>query len=135
MQSLKTIQISNHKNYQPKPRVVSKKRQSIYLGVTIETTAKLLTNIFLSVCASSALFKLWPHYQSIQEKLQVIDSEIQSTTERLANEKDNFSRYFDPSQSKTIMQEQSNRVDPSQVPIILLEDNSIKPTSESTASP
>ncbi|MGB3510408.1 MAG: hypothetical protein WBA93_14470 [Microcoleaceae cyanobacterium] len=138
MQALKPIQtshVSQNTRGKIKPRVVSKKRQSVYLDITIETTVKLLTNLVLSLCATSALFKLWPHYQSIQEKLQVIDSEIQSTTERLGNEKDDFSRYFDPSQAKTIMQEQSNQVDPSQIPIVLLEDNGIKPSSESTSSP
>lgn len=134
LKPIKNSHLSPNTSGEIKSRIVSKKRQSPYLGITIETTAKLLTNLVLSVCATSGLFKLWPHYQSIQEKLQTIDSEIQSTTERLGNEKANFSRYFDPSQAKTIMQEQSNQVDPNQIPIIWREDNAVKPTSESTLS-
>ncbi|NEQ34910.1 MAG: hypothetical protein F6K40_00720 [Okeania sp. SIO3I5] len=139
MQATKPVQFSPVSQSQPiqvKPKVFSKQQKSTYLvGITIESTAKLLTNILLSLCVTSALLKLLPHYQSIQEKLQVIESEIEATTDRLNNEKEKFSRYFDPSQAKTIMQEQSNRVDSHQIPIIWLEDNGIKPSSESTPSP
>ncbi|MDJ0554691.1 MAG: hypothetical protein QNJ68_09660 [Microcoleaceae cyanobacterium MO_207.B10] len=138
IKQIKTAPISPNKPSEIKARVISKKKTTKsanpYLGITIETTAKLLTNLVLSVCATSALLKLWPYYQSVQEKLEVINSEIQSTTERLSNEKADFSRYFDPSQTQTIMQEQSNRVDPSQIPIIWREDNGVKPSPESTSS-
>ncbi len=138
MQATKPIQFSTVSQSQPiqvKPRVFSQQQKSTYIvGITIESTAKLLTNILLSLGLSSALFKLLPHYQSIQEKLQVIESEIETTTERLNTEKEKFSRYFDPSQAKTIMHEQSNRLDSHQIPIIWLEDNNIKPNSESNSS-
>ena len=139
LKQIKTAPISQNQPTEIKARVVSKKTKKTksahpHLGITIETTAKLLTNLLLSVCATSALLKLWPYYQSVQEKLQVINSEIQSTTERLGNEKADFSRYFDPSQTQTIMQEQSNRVDPNQIPIIWREDNGVQPSPESTAS-
>ena len=87
----------------------------------------------ISICVTSALLKLLPHYLSIQEKLQVIESEIEGTTERLKNDQEKFSRYFDPSQTKTIMQEQSNQVESDQIPIIWLKDDSIKPNSESNS--
>lgn len=138
MQATKPVKFSpvyHNTPTQVKPRIFSQRIKSTYLGITIETTVKLFTNIVISVCVTSAFLKLWPHYQSIQEKLQVIESEIEATTERLNNEKEKFSRYFDPSQAKSIMQEQSNRVDPHQIPIIWLEDNSVKPNSESTSSP
>lgn len=139
MQATKPVQfspVSQSQSIQVKPRASSKQQKSTYtVGITIESTAKLLTNILLSVCVTSALLKLLPHYQSIQEKLQIIESEIETTTERLNNEKEKFSRYFDPSQAKTIMQEQSNRVAPHQIPIIWLEDNGVKPNSESNSSP
>ncbi|MGK7921911.1 MAG: hypothetical protein AB4080_18095 [Trichodesmium sp.] len=133
--SVKLSQVSDNPPNSVKSRVFSKQKKSTYLGITIESTAKLCTNILLSACVTSALLKLLPHYQSIQEKLQVIESEIEVTTDRLNNEKEKFSRYFDPSQAKTIMQEQSNRVAPHQIPIIWLEDNGVKPNSESNSSP
>ena len=119
--------VSQNYSTKVKPTVSSKKNKFTHLG--IEITTKLLTNILISACVTSALLKLLPHYQSIQEKLQVIESEIETTTERLNNEKENFSRYFDPSQAKTIMQEQSNQVDSNQIPIIWLEDDSGKSNS------
>lgn len=126
MQATKPVQFSQVSNSQPiqtKPRVFSKQQKSSYIvEITIESTAKLLTNILLSLFVTSALLKLLPHYQSIQEKLQVIESEIEATTERLNNDQEKFSRYFDPSQAKSIMQEQSNQVESHQIPIILLED-------------
>ncbi len=138
MQATKPVQFSQVSQSQPiqvKSKVSSKQKKSTYIaGITIESTAKLLTNILLSICVTSALLKLLPHYQSIQEKLQVIESEIETTTERLNNEKEKFSRYFDPSQAQTIMQEQSNRLDSNQIPIIWLENNSIQPSSESNSS-
>ncbi|GGA33631.1 hypothetical protein [Okeania sp. KiyG1] len=133
MQGTKPVTFSpvSHSNpTQLKPRIFSKRIKSTYLGITIETTVKLFTNIVISVCVTSAFLKLWPHYQSIQEKLQVIESEIEATTERLDREKADFSRYFDPSQAKSIMQEQSNLVDRHQIPIIWLEDNVDTPGSK-----
>ncbi|MEB3339879.1 hypothetical protein [Okeania sp.] len=117
-------QVSQNYSSKVKPSAPSKKNKFTHLG--IETTAKLLTNILISAFVTSALLKLLPHYQSIQEKLQVIESEIEATTDRLNNQKEDFSRYFDPSQAKTIMQEQSNQVDSNQIPIIWLEDDSEK---------
>jgi hypothetical protein len=137
MQATKSVQFSGVSQNQPsvvKQRVFSKQQKSTYIvETTLESTAKLLTNILISICVTSALLKLLPHYLSIQEKLQVIESEIEGTTERLKNDQEKFSRYFDPSQTKTIMQEQSNQVESDQIPIIWLKDNSIKPNSESNS--
>ena len=119
--------VSQNAPIQSKPKVFSQQKKLTYLGITIEITTKLLTNILISVCVISALLKLLPHYQSIQEKLKLIESEIEATTERLNNNKEDFSRYFDPSQARAIMQEQSNRVDPNQIPIIWLDNNGVKP--------
>lgn len=107
------------------PKVVRDRmpRQAVnpHKGIALEITAKLLTNIILSICAASAVIKLWPHYQSIQEKLQAIDAELNNAKEQLTEKKDDFSRHFDPTQVTTIMQEQSSLVDPQQVPVIWVE--------------
>ncbi len=107
------------------PKVVRerKSRQAVNpnQGIALETTVKLLTNIIISVCAASAVIKLWPHYQSTQEKLQAIDAELNNAKQQLTEKKDDFSRHFDPSQVTTIMQEQSNLVAPQQVPVIWVE--------------
>jgi hypothetical protein len=75
----------------------------------------------LSVCATSALIQLWPHYRAVQEKLQEIQAEVNLTQGRVNQSRSDFNRYFDPSEAKSVMQEQSNRVDPQQRPVILQE--------------
>jgi hypothetical protein len=93
--------------------------------ILVEATVKIILNILLSACALSALFKLWPEYQSVQDKLQVITAEVKLTEERVSKERANFSRNFDPGQARSIMQEQSHRLDPEQMPIIWLEKQPI----------
>jgi len=111
------------------PKVVRgrKPRKAVnpHKGIALETTVKLLTNIIISVCAASAVVKLWPHYQSTQEKLQAIDAELNNAQQQLTQKKDDFSRHFDPSQVTTIMQEQSNLLDPQQVPVIWVEKDGV----------
>jgi hypothetical protein len=96
----------------------SSSRQRSYPHQTLaaETGVKLAVNLVLSVCATSALIQLWPHYRAVQEKLHEIH------------------RYFDPSLAKTVMQEQSNRVDPQQRPVILQEPEA-PDSEESTSQP
>lgn len=100
--------------------------------ILVEATVKIILNILLSACALSALFKLWPEYQSVQDKLQVITAEVKLTEERVSKEKANFSRNFDPGQARSIMQEQSHRLDPEQMPIIWLEKQSKENTQDNT---
>ena len=111
------------------PKVVRGRmpRQAVnpHKGIALETTVKLLTNIIISVCAASAVIKLWPHYQSTQEKLQAIDAELNNAKLQLTEKKDDFSRHFDPGQVTTIMQEQSNLLDPQQVPVIWVEKDGV----------
>jgi hypothetical protein len=120
------------------PRVVGGRtpRQTVnpHKGIAVETTVKLLTNIIISVCAASAVIKLWPHYQSTQEKLQAIDAELNNAQQQLTQKKDDFSRHFDPSQVTTIMQEQSNLLDPQQVPVIWVEKDAVNRGEKTDAS-
>ena len=107
------------------PRRVASQRKNrnsrpSYQVMAVQTTAKLTINILLSAVAVSALVKLVPYYLSQQEKLQEIQTEIKLTEERVNSLRTDFNRYFDPQQAKSIMQEQSNRVDPGQRPVILM---------------
>lgn len=81
----------------------------------------MTVNIVISVCAASALIQLLPHYQAVQEKLQEIQAEVNLTQGRVDKSRSDFNRYFDPSLAKSAMQEQSNRIDPQQRPVILQE--------------
>ncbi|MGB3263179.1 MAG: hypothetical protein WBA89_04410 [Microcoleus sp.] len=121
------------------PRVASRRssrRQRSYPHQTLaaETGVKLAVNMVLSVCATSAVIQLWPHYQAVQEKLQEIKAEVNLTQERVDKSRSDFNRYFDPSLAKTVMQEQSNRVDPQQRPVILQEPPAPE-AEESTPQP
>jgi uncharacterized membrane protein (DUF106 family) len=94
--------------------------------MAVQTTAKLAVNVLLSAAALSALVKLLPYYQFQQEKLQEIQTEVKLTQGRVSDLRTDFSRYFDPQQAKNIMQEQSNRVNPGQRPVILLNQAATK---------
>lgn len=91
-----------------------------YRFMALQTTAKLTVNVLLSAAAVSALVKLLPYYQSQQEKLQEIQTEVNMTEGRVDSLRTAFSRYFDPQQAKSIMQDQSNRVDPGQRSVFLV---------------
>lgn len=108
------------------PQRKSRNRRRPYRSMAVQTTAKLTINILLSAAAVSALVKLLPYYQSQQEKLQEIQTEVKLTEGRVNHLRTNFNRYFDPQQAKTIMQEQSNRVNPGQRPVILLNQAATK---------
>lgn len=98
----------------------SRNRRRPYQVMALQTTAKLTINVLLSAVAVSALVKLVPYYWSQQEKLQEIQTEVKLTEGRVNSLRTDFNRYFDPQQAKSIMQEQSNRVDPGQRPVILI---------------
>jgi len=83
-----------------------------------ETTAKLIVNIMLCVAAFTGLSKLWPYHSSQQTKLREVREEVKLTEKRVKHLKEDFSRFFDPKQAKSVMQEQSYRVDPAQRQVV-----------------
>ncbi|HLO51540.1 MAG TPA: hypothetical protein VK211_24215 [Kamptonema sp.] len=103
------------------------KRHSPHQAIAIETTAKLIANLVLSVCATSALVQLLPYHQSVQEKLREIQGEVKLTQGRVERVRTEFNRNFDPAQANSIMQEQSNRVDRQQRPVVWVEKSSTEP--------
>jgi hypothetical protein len=105
----------------PSHRPSSRPRSYPHQTLAAEAGVKLAINIVLSVCATSAVIQLLPHYRAVQEKLQEIQAEVNLTEKRVNQSRSDFNRYFDPSLAKTLMQEQSNRVDPQQRPVILQE--------------
>lgn len=112
------------KPVEPRRRVASQRkshnRRHPYRVMALQTTAKLAINVLISTVAVSALVKLVPYYLSQQEKLQEIQTQVKLTEGRVNSLRTDFNRYFDPQQAKSIMQEQSNRVDPGQRPVILI---------------
>jgi hypothetical protein len=78
----------------------------------------LVVNILLSTAAIAGLIKLLPHHISQQAKLREVRIEAERTQERVNNLRADFSRSFDPGQAKSVMQEQSYRVDPAQRQVV-----------------
>lgn len=98
------------------PRLIKRRRQrqrsNSHQVVAVEITTKLLVNGILSLAAIVALVKLLPYQLLQQEKLHEVRVKVEETEIRVNSLRENFSRNFDPSQSKNVMQEQSSRVDP-----------------------
>lgn len=116
------------------PRRSISQRSNPHQTLATETGVKLAVNMVLSVCATSALIQLWPHYQAVEEKLQEIQAEVNLTQGRVNQSRSDFNRYFDPNEAKSLMQEQSNRIDPQQRPVILQESQTPE-AEESTQQP
>lgn len=101
------------------PRTYRPQRRHSYHAVVGETTAKLVVNLVVSAAAIAGLIQLLPYHLSQQGKLREVRSEVKRTQERVDRLQADFSRSFDPSQAKSIMQEQSPRIDPNQRKIVL----------------
>ncbi|WP_199247447.1 hypothetical protein [[Phormidium] sp. ETS-05] len=101
-----------------------------YQGRAVETAAKLAVNLVLSAAAISTLVQLLPDQKTQQEKLQEIRAEVAKTEVRVNRLRSEFSRNFDPHQTKKLMEEMSYRVDPTQVQIVWK-----KPKAPTAATP
>jgi hypothetical protein len=86
----------------------------------LETTAKIAVNLLISTAAVSALVQLLPYHWLQQEKLREIRTEVKVMEGRVNTLQAEFSRNFDPRQSKSIMQQKAYRFDPSQRQIVLM---------------
>lgn len=102
-------------------RAGQRQRRKPHLVMATETTVKLTVNVALSLVAVSALVQLLPHNRLGQERLEHIQAEVKFTQGRVNQLRADFSRSFDPQQTNSIMQEQSYRMDPTQLRIVWLE--------------
>lgn len=102
------------------PRSAARRRSQRhpYRAIAVETTAKLTVNLVLSAAAIGGLAQLIPYNFSQQAKLAEIQTEVKIAEKRVNRLRNDFSRYFDPQQGKSIMQEQSHRSDPNQRQVI-----------------
>ena len=91
--------------------------------LALEATVKLGVNLLLATAAVSALAKLIPYHQAQQEKLAQVRAEVEQTEQRVDRVRDNFNRYFDPQQTSSVIQEQTNRIHPNQRQIVWVDRN------------
>jgi hypothetical protein len=103
------------------PRTQRRQRRHSYRAVVGETFAKLVVNSVLSAAAIAGLVQLLPYHLSQQAKLREVRTEVKRSEERVKSLRTDFSRSFDPRQAKSVMLEQSYRVDESQRQVVLQE--------------
>ncbi len=97
-----------------KKAIAKTKVRNSHGELAIETGVKLVINGLLTYVAISTIFKLYPHYQDQQVKLAEINAEVKETQIRVEKLREKFGRSFDPTQTKTIIQMNSDKVDPNQ---------------------
>jgi cell division protein FtsB len=96
-------------------RVVRRrKRSNPHYAIALETSFKLGVNAVLAIVAVSALVKLIPYNLAQQSKLKEIKTEVTALEGRVDRLQADLNRQFDPQQSMSVMQAESNRVDPMQ---------------------
>ncbi len=113
------------------PRPKRRLRQRSYQVMALETTAKIGVNIVISAAAISALIQLLPYHWSQQEKLRAIRVDVKQVEGRVYDLQAEFSRNFDPRQTKRIMQEEGYRFDPSQRQVVFPKNRTEVEQSES----
>lgn len=118
MNALQSVESPNSRLTPQRPR---QHRPKSHRGVALEISLKLVANGILSVAATVALIKLIPYQISQQAKLQEIRLEAKETEARVNILRQNFNRYFDPTQARKVMQEQNPRLSPNQRRIVFQE--------------
>lgn len=98
----------------PRPRQQGNPHQAIAAGFGV----KLAVNIILSIASVTALVKLIPQNLAQKQELAELHTEVVQVEQHVSVLQADFSRRFDPQQARSIMQEQSSRVDPEQRPIV-----------------
>jgi len=94
-------------------------RRYPYRSIVIEVGVKLTVNLLVSAVAVATVAQLLPYRSSQEARLQELQVAVKSTGERVQQVKSSFTQYFDPAQSKVIMEQQTNRIDPQQRQIVL----------------
>jgi hypothetical protein len=84
----------------------------------IETSVRLGVNVGLSAVALSTLVYLLPYRTAQVQKLKEVQTEVSQAEMRVAQLQAEFGRSFDSNQVKSILQEQTHMVDPSQRVIV-----------------
>ncbi len=102
------------------PRPKRHLRQRSYQVMALESTAKIAVNLVITAIAGSALAQLLPYHWLQQEKLREISTEVKLMEVHVNSLQAEFSRNFDPQQTKSIMQQQGYRFDPNQRRIVLM---------------
>jgi len=115
--SAKDIQKLRRSSPSRRPQARRKPKESAQVFAT-ETIAKLCVNGLLGIVAIVALVRLSSYNIAQRDKLQLLETEVQASQSQLDAEREDFSYHFDPTQGRSIMQDQSYRVQPGQAQIV-----------------
>jgi hypothetical protein len=101
------------------PRSQRRQQRHSHRSTVGETLARLVVNGVISAAAIAGLVQLLPYHLSQQAKLRDLRREVKQSEIRVKSLRNDFSRSFDPGQAKSVMHEQSYRVDPNRRPVEL----------------
>ncbi|NMF84788.1 hypothetical protein [Nodosilinea sp. P-1105] len=90
----------------------------------MEVSARLAVNGVLAVVALGALGRLVPYLQTQTQQLQMVNDQVTALESSTTELKADFSRYFDPAQSRRIMQEQTGYKVPTERQVVWTQDQS-----------
>ncbi len=88
------------------------------LGVTVETSVKLMANGLLSAIALVILARILPEQIVQKQRLEELTTQVQRTELRVNKLQADFHHAFDPTQEAIAVQERSNYISPKQQRII-----------------
>jgi len=86
-----------------------------------EMTGRLTVNLALSLVAISTLARLVPYYQSQRQVLQEMESSVAAAEQRNQQLRADFTRYFDPSKTSQVVQENGVLESNEYIPIVLVD--------------
>jgi hypothetical protein len=86
-----------------------------------ELSTKLLVNGLLLTAMGASLARIVPYLRSQLQALQVAQAELAIAEQQTAHLRSDFERYFDPSQTSEIMQEQTGWESPSERQIVWID--------------
>lgn len=102
----------------PRRRVAPQQTQR---GFMFEIGAKLLVNGVLTFATATSLMRLVPYTQAHRQELQEVQAVVVNAETQNSRLKADFSRYFDPRQTSSVMQEQTGRESPTQRQIVWID--------------
>jgi len=99
-------------------RIRRQTSQVPHRAIATELTTKLGVNLLLCVIEVTALAKLLPYNLSQQNSFKDLQAKVAETESRVDRLQANFNYRFDPKQARSVMQEESTRIEPGQRKIV-----------------
>jgi len=99
-------------------RIRRQTSQVPHRAIATEVTTKLGVNLLLSLIAVAALVKLLPYNLSQQNSFKDLQAKVAETESRVDRLQADFSHHFDPKQARSVMEEESTRIEPGQRQIV-----------------